>query len=242
MERPPFIRERGGLTVPLLIILALMFFMPWLGFMLLLIVGLFLVVMIPLGFAASSFFWALAGPSQLFKMLFDKKVRKNHALEHATARVLSYRGYPGLAGEADGRGFSIRGLPDPSLVFDAAKEARDRLVSGESELAIHPRCGTTVVVVNTLSSLIFIALLIATGSMSLLSVILALVVAQFLGPMVSPWVQRHVTTDPDVRSLRVAGVELRSSNRVLFGAAVRMADSVYVSTVDDSGVIDAEVV
>jgi len=71
------------------------------------------------------------------------RVRRNHALEHATLQILAEKSHPhGLGGLSDTRGFWVFGEIDPETLMQAAEEARKRLNKGEHHLAIHPHCGT----------------------------------------------------------------------------------------------------
>lgn len=74
------------------------------------------------------------------------RVRRNHALEHATIHVLS-RQYPHLSfsGHSDSRGFWILGRIGTEEMANAVTEALVRLQNGESDLAIHDNCGTNYV-------------------------------------------------------------------------------------------------
>ncbi len=228
--------------MPLLLVLLFLFFMPWLGVILLMVLGLFLLVMIPFGFAAGSFFSAVAKPSQLVAVLLDGKVKRIHAIEHATSHVLAKRGYPGISGEAEKTGFVLRGISDPSLVYDSAREALSLLKQGRRDLAIHPRCGTTLVLVNLFGSVFLLVLLALTGTLGFFTAAVSLVAINLVGPALNQWAQRHVTTDAEVGDLVISGVELRSGVMGFPGASVVMADMVYVSVLNDSGVIEAEVV
>src|SRR5436309_14555054 len=79
--------------------------------------------------------------------LFGRRIRQNHALEHATITILS--GYvPNLriSARSSSRGFIIFGDVDLGQLRRALDEALRRLQAGEAELAIHPNCGTNVVV------------------------------------------------------------------------------------------------
>src|SRR5215831_10052320 len=80
-------------------------------------------------------------------LFFGRRIRQNHALEHATVTLLT-RDRPELAVSArsNARGFTIYADLDPSLVRRACQEALWRLKSGEAELAIHPNCGTNLAV------------------------------------------------------------------------------------------------
>lgn len=207
----PFFSVKGWSVMPLLILLIILFLVPWLAFVLLGFFLLFWLILLPLGFAGRSIFWLFAGPSQLFRILLNRKVRENHALEHATIHVLeSQTGIAQIEGTADENGFAIRGLLEPETVYEAAIQALRRLKAGETSLAIHPKCGTTVVIVNTLASLIFIIILFTTGNLNLLNVVLALVIAHITGPLSSKVVQQYVTTSPQVDpGLEITGVSVK---------------------------------
>src|SRR5713101_4566874 len=80
-------------------------------------------------------------------MLFGRRIRQNHALEHATITILS--GYvPDLrvSARSSSRGFIIFGDVDLGQLRRSLDEALQRLQAGEAELAIHPNCGTNLVV------------------------------------------------------------------------------------------------
>ena len=169
--------------MPLLIILFLFFVMPWFALFLAVLIVLFFLILIPLGFAGRSFYWLLIGPMQLLKTFFNKKVRRNHALEHATIGVLEkVTGYTQFQGMAYENGFTVSGAVRPELILSSAREALGELQRGNHDLAIHPKCGTTIIVVNTFSSIIFIAFLIVIGNLTFLSVILALLLGHLVGP------------------------------------------------------------
>ena len=228
--------------MPFLFLLLMFFIAPWLGMVALLFFLVFFIVLLPLGFAASSFMWLIVGPTQLFRVLFNKKVRKNHALEHGTIHILEESlGQCNIEGMSYDNGFSLRGLVEPAAALYAARVALERMNRGESSLAIHPRCGTTVVVINTLSSLLFILLLLATGSLSLLNVIIALIAAHVLGPVMSSVVQRYVTTDSDVQGLEITGIEVRAANRGFGGIYVYGPSQLFIRTRQKSNVIEPEV-
>ena len=72
-------------------------------------------------------------------------IRRNHALEHATMQVLAekYKGVP-MAGLSNSQGFLLIADLPTEIVTDAALEAERRLKAGESQLAIHPHCGTNL--------------------------------------------------------------------------------------------------
>src|ERR1700757_1604186 len=80
-------------------------------------------------------------------VVFGRRIRQNHALEHATITVLS--GYvPNLriSARSSSSGFIIFGDVDLGILRRALDEALARLQAGEAELAIHPNCGTNLAV------------------------------------------------------------------------------------------------
>src|SRR6266700_5953466 len=80
-------------------------------------------------------------------IVLSRRVRRNHALEHATITILSGM-VPNLTVSARSfsNGFVIFGDVDLGLLRRALDEALSRLQAGEAELAIHPNCGTNLVV------------------------------------------------------------------------------------------------
>ena len=79
--------------------------------------------------------------------VFGEKLRQNHALEHATMAILQERDPAArIIARSSSRGFSLLGTADRIQVQSAVSEAIRRLASGEHQLAIAPRCGTTVAV------------------------------------------------------------------------------------------------
>mgnify|MGYP001321711127 CR=1 FL=1 len=123
---------------------------------------LMLLLVVPFGFALTSVSNLITLPLQMVAVALDGARRRNHALEHATVNVLEQRyGRRLLAsGFAEADGFFINGVgPDPRVVLDAAQEALRRLQAGESELAIHPRCGTVIVAGQLVSAVTFFVVL-----------------------------------------------------------------------------------
>ncbi len=73
------------------------------------------------------------------------RTRQNHALEHATLHMLT-RDYPQerAAGFAYPTGFTIITRLTPEAIYPLVEEALQRLQAGESQLRLHPNCGTTL--------------------------------------------------------------------------------------------------
>ena len=151
-------------------------------------------------------------PSIVLNRPLFSRLRRNHALEHATIHLLSAR-YPWgtFIGRSDGQGFFLFGDVPGSAVRQAALEALARLRAGETRLSIHPNCGTNLLTSGVLgASAAFAAFAGSTTSrsrlarlpMAILLTALALLVAQPLGIEL----QRSVTTQADPQELRVAEV------------------------------------
>lgn len=89
----------------------------------------------------------------LLEQSFVKRVRRNHGLEHATIHVLNRQRYQ-LAGRASAGGFLIFGEVPTERVEKAAAEALRRMQNGQSQLAVHPNCGTNLVVTGLVTTII----------------------------------------------------------------------------------------
>jgi hypothetical protein len=92
-------------------------------------------------------------------------------------------------------------------IHSAINEAMTRLRAGESELAIHPGCGTnlatSMVLPMTFASVPFQG---TRSTRRLLLIPVALMFAvfgYFLSKPLGPWLQRNVTTEADLGNLQV---------------------------------------
>jgi hypothetical protein len=145
------------------------------------------------------------------------RVRRNHALEHATMHILSerHRGLR-LVGRSSLWGFYIYGDVPTEGVVAAAQEGLRRLKAGQREMAIHPQCGSNLAVAGTLAGLgAFLALggvsagrargrleRLARLPLACAAATLGIILAQPLGTAL----QAHVTTQADVGDLRIVSV------------------------------------
>jgi uncharacterized protein DUF6391 len=144
-------------------------------------------------------------------IMFGRRIRQNHALEHATITILSeYIPDLRISARSTSRGFTIFGDVDLGQLRRALNEALQRLQAGEAQLAIHPNCGTNLVVGFTL--LTFGTLLGLTSSRArtrvastALSSVAGLVAARPLGEIV----QKYVTTLPDLEGVHVTDIYRR---------------------------------
>ncbi len=139
-----------------------------------------------------------------------KRVRRNHALEHATIHVLSekHRSLK-IVGRSTFSGFYLYGNLTTAMVLDAAQDACARLRAGEQHLAIHPNCGTNLVTAGSMAGLATFAVLGNTKKRrlemlptALLAATMALILARPIGPRF----QEHFTTLADLGDMTVRGV------------------------------------
>ena len=150
---------------------------------------------------------------------FVRRIRQNHALEHATIHMLSHEGYrPRLFARSDWNGFVIAGNLETETVIAATQEALDLLQRGESGLAVHPRCGTNLATGGILAG--SAAVFALSGRCrspwdkfwrATLATLAALILARPVGLAV----QERITTSPDLRDVRAADIRRFERNRTL---------------------------
>ncbi|MFO7818714.1 MAG: DUF6391 domain-containing protein [Halanaerobacter sp.] len=190
---------------------------------------LFLLLLLPFKFTIDSLIILFKAPGQLFAIASNDLLRKNHALEHATVNLLEEKyGYRNLSGLAKENGFYINGVFNPQDVKAAAQEGLLRLQQGEKGLVVHKQCGTSLTVANLVSAVVFVLLLFMTGSFSLMNMILAIIVANFIGPQLGVWVQKNYTTSAEVDNMEINGVQLLQRSEVMLG--VNVPQKVFVRT------------
>lgn len=151
-------------------------------------------------------------------MVLSRRIRQNHALEHATITVLT-RQMPGLAVSARSttRGFTIFADLDLDAVRRGCDEALARLRQGEDHLAIHPNCGTNLAVGTSLAMMGWLfALSVLRPRARVASVLMGSFAGYFAARPLGGVVQRHVTTLADVADVRIVTVQPRR----LFGRRV----------------------
>ena len=149
------------------------------------------------------------------------RVRRNHALEHATINLLSRR-HPGvpLVGISGPQGFTLYSSMSAEDIIPAARQALRALQSGAAALAIHENCGTNLAITAMLTTLAtmlglrhtpggartatrdtgrawrsFLERLPQTVLLNAMALVVAMPVAR--------WVQANVTTSPDVEGLEI---------------------------------------
>ncbi|GAQ25829.1 DUF6391 domain-containing protein [Tepidanaerobacter syntrophicus] len=202
------------MLISLLIFLMLAILFPYLLLPMLIFLGIGFLFLLPYVIVFNSFYNIITIPWQIIKIATDRRVRKNHSLEHATINVLEQRyGRPLQAGGlAYSNGFSLSGpdLPPIYEVMSAVKEAQFRMINGETDLAIHPRCGTSIAAANFLFSLAFIIVLFYGHHLSLINVILAFLLANILAKPFGRVLQKYFTTYPKVDDVAIQDIYVQS--------------------------------
>jgi len=145
-------------------------------------------------------------------IVLSRRVRQNHALEHATVTILSGL-VPDLSISARSfsNGFVIFGNVDLGLLRLAADEALQRLQAGEAELAIHPNCGTNLVVGV---SLITLGTMLGMASSHTRTRVASAAASSVAGLMAArplgEYIQKHFTTLPDLDGVRITDITRRN--------------------------------
>lgn len=146
-------------------------------------------------------------------------LRRNHALEHATLHVLSERNQRlRLVGRSDWNGFTLYGSADIEQVADAVMSALERLQAGESSLAVHPRCGTSVAAGVTLAGLASYVALSGRRTAwwrKTVRLLLGLGAALAITPSLGLKLQEHLTTSAKASAVRVMGIRRREVGAVV---------------------------
>jgi hypothetical protein len=142
------------------------------------------------------------------------RLRRNHALEHATIHVLG-QSFPQrtFVGRSDAGGFFIFGNVNAEALRSAIDEAMQRLSQGEWQLATHPNCGTNFITAGVLAGTAsFLALFGSREQrwqdrlyrlpLAILLSVVAIILAQPLGLML----QQRLTTQAELGLLRVVSI------------------------------------
>lgn len=144
-------------------------------------------------------------------LFFSRRIRQNHALEHATVTILAGKiADLRVSARSNSEGFVIFGGVDLEKAQEAAEEALARLQAGEAELAIHPNCGTNVAVGLIVTGLSWLLALTLRPRARLLMAGAGMMGAALLARPFGTVLQRHVTTLPDLRGVRISDMSQRS--------------------------------
>jgi len=188
----------------LLFLLAAMVFLPGV----VMLAGIGLLVFIPAYLMVNSLLTVVLAPQQVMSIARSPRVRRVHSLEHATVNVLEeWLGpLPGVGGLATCDGFYLWGAEgiDLGTLMRAAQTGLWRMKRGETGLALHPRCGTSLIVGRFLFAVVFLMVLFTLGYFTFSGVLLAILVSWILGRPLGMLVERYLTTSPMVQGMELA--------------------------------------
>lgn len=209
----------------LLLFFLLVFSFPYLLAPLLIVLALF----ISFKFTVNALIALIYAPAQLFKIATNKRLRQNHALEHATINVIEeVYGPQNLSGLARENGFFILGSVSPRLVEKAAYVALERLKGGAKDLVVHRRCGSSLVIANFVAAITFLLLLLFTGYFTLIHILIALLASNLLGPAIGRLGQIYFTTSSKVDALTIIGARPYAPSGLL--GLVGSSNRIFIAT------------
>ena len=138
------------------------------------------------------------------------RLRRNHALEHATMHMITRSGHPvRIVGRSDPGGFWLYGDVDTALVRRTVNSALTALQAEDGDLAIHPNCGTgPAVTLITVGATGMAASHLPRRNRPRRRLVVAGlgVIALLLSPLIGEWVQRRLLTDHDLSGCSIASV------------------------------------
>ncbi len=149
---------------------------------------------------------------------FITRIRRNHALEHATMHILM-RDEPTLrlVGRSDWDGFTIYGDVDTQELRRAVAEGLVRLGGDERWLAVHPRCGTNLAVATLLAGGVALNAFwspVRSRWGRFLSTTVAAIAALLAARPLGTAAQRYVTTTPHIGGLRVRAIRRYTNGKL----------------------------
>lgn len=143
------------------------------------------------------------------------RLRRNHALEHATLNILSESGQHGmLAGYSDPGGFWIVGAVKLEDLQQAVDKALERLQGGDAALAISPHCGTNFAVAGVFAGALAWLAMLGTGNswrrrFEQLPLVIVLSVLGFMAARpLGPLLQARVTTQASPGKMYIRGIDV----------------------------------
>jgi len=173
----------------------------------------------------------IAKISELMRPILEfpliRKVRRNHALEHATFHMLSrkQKDMP-IAAHSNNNGFIVIGNVPTDVLESAVKEAITRLQNGESQWALHPNCGTNLATAGGLTTF---SGWLGFGRRKKLTLdriswtMTLMLVSMLVAPSLGTRIQEHITTKGDIGDLEFLQItrrELKLGNRSVVTHAV----------------------
>src|SRR5690606_13420765 len=114
-------------------------------------------------------------------------------------------------GRATADGFYLYADVPHTLVTECVTDALARLKRGESFWAVTPHCGTNIATAGILAGL-GSAMALGNGKRSerLGGAMLASMAAIVISQPVGRWIQKHITTSPEVQDMELVSVETKN--------------------------------
>jgi hypothetical protein len=176
----------------------------------------------------------LGSLGELQALARDQRTRVLHGLEHACIRLLQRRRCTPLSGQTHTGFFEVDVANDGRASVEAVEQATElaiaRVASGDAALALHPQCGTSLMV-----GLVMVSLLLVVGGVAGLvaglelrmvtaGMALASLLAWWGSRPLGIWVQRRLTV-----STRFADAEVQHVKRVVHASGKTATFLVYVA-------------
>lgn len=153
-----------------------------------------------------------------------RRIRRNHALEHATAHMLAKR-VPNLkvSGRASVDGFALLCDVPQEKIEESVHEAIRRMKQGEAKWALHPNCGTNLVATSFLTT--------SAGAIGLSGdkkpigdkfsrTMILMIFALMFSPAFGTQLQKHFTTKGDLGDLEF--VDITRKEIIILGRKIVM--------------------
>ncbi len=232
------------LLMPLLAVAALFFLLPWISALFFAVLLVLLIMAGALGFAMTSARWFVYGPGQVRALLRSHRARQNLALMHGLSNLLAVRGLGGVTGHSSPQGFAVHGaFLDERGIYETALEALQRLRNGQRDLVVSPVCPTSKLLANLSVTVLLMVMLVLSRQAGLLSLLLAALAGQVLGPLVSPWLQRALLPSRGLEGLQILSVTYREGQRTMLGGRFQaFVQETFVATGYQGASIEAEIV
>ncbi|MEA3310190.1 MAG: DUF6391 domain-containing protein [Chloroflexota bacterium] len=142
-----------------------------------------------------------------------RRIRRNHALEHATINLLSHnQGASQTVGISGPRGFTLYTNLTLEEVYPAVQQALAALQNGQAALAIHPNCGTNLLTTALLTTVATMLGLHGKRKQrserveNFLQLVLLNALILILSRPVGFWVQENLTVDSHVQDVKIAAI------------------------------------
>jgi len=179
------------------------------------------------GITSQDLLFLLRSPGLITGIFYDKRLKLNHALEHATLNILQEKNEKpkNISGGSNRDGFIINGAGDIEAVRAAAAEAIKRIGQGETDLIIHRGCGSTKLALGLIASLltlgaaiIYLRFLLLTR-LGLFVIPACVLIGVLVGYLLNSVAQRYLTTSRHADDVIIDSVEYKNTLDALFRRA-----------------------